>query len=344
MKKNKIFIFSNDNFYYKNQILHYQNKNTFTLINLLSDKFEISLISRKNRHKITNKKKISYINHENFFSLIYKIINKEKCKFFFISITPFNFFCFFVLKLLFVKKKRIYLFLRSDGFKEYKIKFSYLGYFFYFFMFKIFCYGSNVLSCSKYFEKLKNFKILLPSELDEIWLKNDYQIKINKKINLLYVGRFREEKGYLSLINIFKKMSKTLEDYHLNLTLVGAEKNEISINKNIKIIKQIKDNKKLKKIYDTHQIFVLPSYTEGYPQVILESFSRKKPVIVFKEIEFLKKIYSKGLFISNRNEIDFTRTIKHILFNYSKIISEINEVKLISKKSYKINLIKQLQG
>ena len=48
-------------------------------------------------------------------------------------------------------------------------------------MFKIFCYGSNVLSCSKYFEKLKNFKILLPSELDEIWLKNDYQIKINKK-------------------------------------------------------------------------------------------------------------------------------------------------------------------
>ena len=160
----------------------------------------------------------------------------------------------------------------------------------------------------------------------------------------MYVGRFREEKGYLSLINIFKKMSKTLEDYHLNLTLVGAEKNEISINKNIKIIKQIKDNKKLKKIYDTHQIFVLPSYTEGYPQVILESFSRKKPVIVFKEIEFLKKIYSKGLFISNRNEIDFTKTIKHILFNYSKIISEINEVKLISKKSYKINLIKQLQG
>ena len=107
----------------------------------------------------------------------------------------------------------------------------------------------------------------------------------------MYVGRFREEKGYLSLINIFKKMSKTLEDYHLNLTLVGAEKNEISINKNIKIIKQIKDNKKLKKIYDTHQIFVLPSYTEGYPQVILESFSRKKPVIVFKEIEFLKNLF-----------------------------------------------------
>ena len=94
-------------------------------------------------------------------------------------------------------------------------------------MFKIFELGSRFLSCSKYFEKLKKFKILLPSELGNLWLKKDFNKKINKKIRLLYVGRFRKEKGYKSLINIFKKMNKKdLMVYSLYLTLVGLEKNE----------------------------------------------------------------------------------------------------------------------
>ena len=78
--------------------------------------------------------------------------------------------------------------------------------------------------------------------------------------------------------------------------------------------------------------------------MILESFSRKKPVIILNEIKFLKKIYPKGLFVSDRNEIDFTKTIKYILLNYSKIINKINKIKLTSKNNYKINLIKQLQN
>ena len=343
MKKDKISVFSNDNFYYKNQILHYQNKNTFTLIDLLGDKFKVNLISRKNKFKTVSKKKFLNLHHENFFSLIKRIINKENCKFLFISITPFNFFYFLTLKFLFVEKERIFLFLRSDGFREYQVKFSYFGYIFYFFMFKIFCSNSNVLSCSRYFEKLRNFKILLPSELDDFWFKKDFNKKINNKIGLLYVGRFRAEKGYLSLISIFKKMNKRIKDYHLRLTLVGAEKKERLKDKNIKIMKQVNNDNKLKKIYDSHQIFILPSYTEGYPQVILESLSRKKPVIIFNEIKFLKKIYPKGLFVSQRNEIDFTKTIKHILSHYNKIISEIDKINLTSKKKFKLNLIKQFK-
>ena len=211
-------------------------------------------------------------------------------------------------------------------------------------MFKIFEFGSRFLSCSKYFEKIKKFKILLPSELDNLWLKKDFNKKIHKKICLLYVGRFRKEKGYTSLINIFKKMNKRLDGYSLYLTLVGSEKKEHFREKNIKIIKQVNNDEKLKKIYDSHQIFILPSYTEGYPQVILESFSRKKPVIIFNEIKFLKKIFPKGLFVSERNEIACTKTIKHILSNYNKIIIEIDNINLTLKRNYKFNLIKHLQG
>jgi len=342
--KKKIVVFSNDSFYYQNKFLYYQNKNTQTIIDILNSKYDVHLISRESLKKTTRKKKIKEIEINKIKSLIQDIKKNRDLRFLFISITPFNFIYFILLKIFLVHKKQIFVFLRSDGFKEYQVKLPLIGYYIYFFMFKIFGLGSRFLSCSKYFEKIKKFKILLPSELDNLWLKKDFNKKIHKKICILYVGRFRKEKGYTSLINIFKKMNKRLDGYSLYLTLVGSEKKEKFRAKNIKIIKQVNNDKKLKKIYDSHQIFILPSYTEGYPQVILESFSRKKPVIIFNEIKFLKKIFSKGLFVSERNEIACTKTIKHILTNYNKIITEIDNINLTLKRNYKFNLIKHLQS
>ena len=344
MKKNSIFVFSNDNLYQKNNYLYYQNKNTLTLIDLLNEEFEVCLISRKNKFKTIGKKKIPGIIHETLFSLIKKIMISRNYKFFFISITPHNFLYFLFLKLFLIRKEKIFVFLRSDGFKEYQIKFPILGYYLYFFMFKLICLSSIILSCSKYFEKLKDYKILLPSELDENWYKKNLKNKIGKKINILYVGRFRKEKGYLSLIYLFKKVKSELKNFELNLTLVGSDNDLKLEEKNIKIIKQITNINKLKKVYDRHQIFVLPSFTEGFPQVILESFSRKIPVIVFEEIGYLKKTYHNGLFVSERNEIDFTKTIEHIIINYSEILKKINKIKLVSKEDYKLNLIKKLKN
>ena len=40
-------------------------------------------------------------------------------------------------------------------------------------------------------------------------------------------------------------------------------------NKNIKIISQVSNLKELIKYYDKCDIFILPSYVEAYPQVIL---------------------------------------------------------------------------
>ena len=38
-----------------------------------------------------------------------------------------------------------------------------------------------------------------------------------------------------------------------------------------------------------HNIFILPSYTEGHPQVLDESLSRLRPVIIFPEISHVKE-------------------------------------------------------
>lgn len=344
MKMDKIVVFSNDNFDYRNNLIYYQNKNTQTIIDILSEKFNILLVSKKNRQRTTDKKKFKYLKFNNIYNLLKSIIRNRNLKFLFISITPFNFFYFIILKLFFVKKKNIFFFLRSDGFLEYTIKFSVIGYIVYFLMFELFSLGSQTLSCSKNFKRLKKFKILLPSELDNIWFKKNFNKKLKKKISILYVGRFRKEKGYQSLIEIFKKMNKKIDNYYLNLTLVGGDKKIKFIEKNIKALGHISSNLKLRRLYDSHQILVLPSYTEGFPQVILEGFSRKKPVIVFEEIKFLKKIYPNGLFVSKRNEFSFANKIMHIIRNYNTILNEIDKIDLVTKKKYKTNLLQTLKN
>ena len=61
------------------------------------------------------------------------------------------------------------------------------------------------------------------------------------------------------------------------------KKNE---HKNVNIYQIEASQEKLINYYDEHNIFVLPSYTEGYPMVLLESLARLRPVIIFEEINY----------------------------------------------------------
>ena len=62
-------------------------------------------------------------------------------------------------------------------------------------------------------------------------------------------------------------------------------------------------------------------------------------IAVDEEIKFLRKFYPGGLFVSKRNVISFTNTIKYIIKNYNKILKDISKIKLITKREYKKNLL-----
>ena len=79
------------------------------------------------------------------------------------------------------------------------------------------------------------------------------------------------------------------------------EESKIINQENVNIVNIINDKKKLIDLYDENNIMILPSFTEGYPMVILESsLSRFRPVIIFKEIEHIIED-RKGIFVCNRN-------------------------------------------
>jgi glycosyltransferase involved in cell wall biosynthesis len=108
-------------------------------------------------------------------------------------------------------------------------------------------------------------------------------------------------------------------------------------NNNINLINYVSDTKKLINIYDRNNITILPSYTEGSPNVVNESLSRKRPVIIFEDIDYIIKD-KKGIFVSKRDPKSFSETAKNIIDNYGDIQKEMEKNVLPTKK----NMIKQI--
>ena len=100
-------------------------------------------------------------------------------------------------------------------------------------------------------------------------------------------------------------------------------------------------NNKLKLIknYDDHNIFILPSFTEGNPMVLLEALARRRPVVVFEEIKHIIGD-KKGIFISKRNFLSFLATLNNIKKNYKRIQKDMKKNKLITNKEFIDKFIK----
>ena len=340
----EVFIVSNDRFYKEKNNFYNSNKNTFTIINCFRKFKKVNLIGRNSKEKLRFKEKFYNTKITNISNLFEKKKEIKSKKILIISLSPYNFFISCLLLILGANKKNMYLFLRSDGYEEYKIKLGIVGYFFYGLMLGILKKRLNILSCSKSLTGIDNPKLVFPSEITNKWLSNrKKQIKKsikNKKVKLLYLGRFRKEKGYESLINLFNELK-----IKADLTMVGNDfkylkKNQYPKNRNIKIYGQVSSTQELIKFYNDTDIFILPSYVEAYPQVILESLSRLKPIIVFNEIEYLKKTFSFGLINCERNINDFEKTLKKIIYKYNSIQMEILKKEVYSLKNFELNMRK----
>ena len=194
-------------------------------------------------------------------------------------------------------------------------------------MFKIVTLKSNIIKCQeKLFTKRKS-DIVFPSELNSLWLEN-LQKPLLDKPRLLYAGRIKVEKGIFSLLKIFDEITL---DAHLSI--VGNAKNIKQNNKKISYIGHGFDASELIKIYDNHNIFILPSFTEAHPKVIDESLARIRPVIIFEEIKHIIQ-NKKGIFVSKRNVKSLLETIDFIMKNYSNIQESMNNNKLPTKQEF----------
>ena len=325
----KLFIISNESIFKKRNKFFCDNLDLKSTPEGLNKKFEVNIIARSSKKKRNHEIKLKNI--KVFTSIFYFIteiirtIKKKNSKYLIISITPFTFLACIFLKLL---KKNPIVYLRSDGYGEYKSILGFIGPTIYHFMFLIISNVSTLISCRKYILRGKKGNLIQPSQIDSNWHVNSKSLNFDKT-KLLYVGRIRKEKGIFSLLELIKNQNS------VSLTIVGLEKNSKKfINEKNVEVKEIESNKKnLIKYYDDHNIFILPSYTEGYPMVILESLARLRPVIVFEEIKHVVE-ERKGIFVSKRNTTNLLKVINYIKLNSKKIQSDIKKNKLPDKKNF----------
>ena len=133
----------------------------------------------------------------------------------------------------------------------------------------------------------------------DIFKKNNNYNDKNTLIKILYVGKIAKKKGVLSLI----RSINLLNNKNIILDLIGGagnleEYNEIYnesrlSNSKINFIDSI-SQEKLAMEYNKHDIFVLPSFSEGIPMVPIEALACGLKVIV-TDLPGVKEFYSNNI-------------------------------------------------
>ena len=335
--KKKLFIFSNESIYTNDNKFYCDNIDLKSTPEGLNRKFEVNLLGRKSPKQRSHEIKIKKIKvFNNIFSYLSEVKDATKnkdSKFLIISISPYTFLISLFIKIL-GQKPIVYL--RSDGYGEYKAILGKIGILIYHLMFTFTAAVSNLISCREYILKDKKGKIINPSQLDSVWLRQPKNTEV-KNFKLLYVGRLRVEKGIFALSELIRNKRDIF------LTIIGAEKeNSYKINQsNIKILPTQNNKTKLIKHYDEHNIFILPSFTEGHPMVLLEALARRRPVVIFDEIKHVIGD-KKGVFVSKRNFLSFLSTLNNIKKNYKKIQKDMKKNKLPTNKEFIDKFIKYI--
>ena len=333
--KKKLFIFSNESISVENEKFYCDNLDLKSTPEGLNRKFEVNLVGRKSNKKRSHEIKLKKIKvFNNIFSYLSEVKSASKnddSKFLIISISPYTFLISIFLK-IFGQKPIVYL--RSDGYGEYKAILGRIGPPIYHLMFSITGAISNLISCRDYILRGKKGKLINPSQLDSVWLRQPKNTEI-RNFKLLYVGRIRVEKGIFALSELIRNKRD------ISLTIIGAEKGSSSkINQsNIKIFPTQSNKTKLIKHYDDNNIFVLPSFTEGHPMVLLEALARRRPVVIFEDIKHVIGD-KKGIFVTKRNFLSFLGTLNNIKKNYKKIQKDMKKNKLPTYKEFIDKFIK----
>ena len=335
--KKKLFIFSNESIFIQDQKYFCDNIDLKSSPEGLNKKFDVNLIGRKSSKKRAHEIKLKKIKiFTNIFSYLSEVIRStksENTKYLVISISPYTFLVCLLLR-IFGKTPIVYL--RSDGYGEYKAILGNLGKLIYHLMFSLTSIISNLISCRNYILRGRKGKVIYPSQLDSIWIRKP-KIQDVKSFKLLYVGRIRVEKGIFSLAGLIKNKR------NIFLTIVGAEKNtSYKINQSNVNIQLTQSNKlRLIKYYDDHNIFILPSFTEGHPMVLLEALARRRPVIIFEDIKHVIGD-KKGIFVAKRNFLNFFGVLNHIKKNYKKIQKDMMKNELPTNKEFIEEFVKAI--
>lgn len=187
-----------------------------------------------------------------------------------------------------------------------------------------------------------SFEILGETLPNPVLISNAF-LHENTSEYLLFVGRLDPEKGVLTLLKAFQKTLEKFSNEQLKIVGSGscqADLEHFVSKNNIQNVsfEGSKNREELKKLYAATKFTIVPSeILESYGNVILESFSFGKTVIISDLLGIKKEIIESksGLVFPFGNVIELTNSIEKLLTNENlKNELEQNAAKYVTTLSF----------
>ena len=158
------------------------------------------------------------------------------------------------------------------------------------------------------------------NEEDRIAIRKDLGIMNNDRV-IIFVGDIKKIKGVFELINSFITLKAKYSDIHLIVLGEGPENNNIkniihlnNMNNNVHLI-GTRPHHEISKWLSASDIFALPTYNEGLPNVVLEAMACGLPVVATSVggIPEIVEDGKSGILIKKKDPVSLAKAIESLL-------------------------------
>lgn len=139
----------------------------------------------------------------------------------------------------------------------------------------VFSYGARISQIIERIGVNKEKIIEIPTGIESSWLKSS--IEENIKLRFVFVGRYERRKGVQELHKALNMIGSGF-DYEFHFIGPIPDRKRI-VRENVFYHGSIVDIESIKKILDICQVMVVPSHSEGMPNVIMEAMARGLAVV-----------------------------------------------------------------
>ena len=177
----------------------------------------------------------------------------------------------------------------------------------------------------------KNKIIEIPTGIEEEWLKEDSVKSVSNPIRFVFIGRYDLVKGIKELNQAISE----LKDYCFHFSFIGPFLKKIEIkSNNVTYEGYVNNDELLKEYLSNADVLVLPSFSEGMPNVILEAMAFGLAILA-------TNVGAVSLMVNNENGILLNQVDANSIKKGLIKFIEMRDIELIEMKEKSIISIKR---